>query len=285
MKRIWCNGQWLDPQDFLSSPMDRGSIHGLGLFETMLAIDGVLLFADRHLARLRSGYEKLGWPSEFPAIHEIAAGLLAENGLATGRARVRLTVTGGSGPIHDLTPGADRLVWLSAFPALVPPESLSACISPWPRNEHSPLVGLKCASYSENLIALDHARRMGFDETIFLNTAGHLCEAATANLFLVRNGTLLTPPLDSGCLPGITRELVIELAADTGIPCEVSNLTAGELEAADEVFLTSSTIGVLPVFRLGHRAIPTGPVTRRLRERLSEDRTADLQSARDAKSP
>ena len=221
MKRIWCNGQWLDPQDFLSSPMDRGSIHGLGLFETMLAIDGVLLFADRHLARLRSGHEKLGWPVEFPEFQEIAAELLAKNRLGTGRARVRLTVTGGSGPIHDLTPGTDRLVWMTAFPALVPPESVSACLSPWPRNEFSPLAGLKCASYSENLIALDHARRTGFDETIFLNTAGHLCEAATANLFLVIDGTLLTPSLDSGCLPGITREVVIELAAETGIPCEV----------------------------------------------------------------
>jgi branched-subunit amino acid aminotransferase/4-amino-4-deoxychorismate lyase len=285
MKRIWCNGQWLDPQDFPASPMDRGSIHGLGLFETMLAIDGALLFADRHLARLRCGHEKLGWPVDFPAIREIAAELLLQNGLGTGRARVRLTVTGGSGPIHDLTPGADRLVWMSAFPALVPPESISACISPWPRNEHSPLAGLKCASYSENLIALDHARRMGFDETIFLNTAGHLCEAATANLFLVRNGTLLTPPLDSGCLPGITRELVIEHAAETGIPCEVRAIGADQMEAAEEIFLTSSTIGVLPVCRLGQRAIPPGPFTRRLRERLSENWSAGLQSAREAKGP
>ncbi len=248
--------------------MDRGSILGLGLFETMLAVDGSLLFADRHLARLRSGHEKLGWDAEFPAFQEIATQLLVQNGLGKGRARVRLTVTGGSGPIHDLTPGADRLVWMSAFPALVPPGSLSACLSPWPRNEFSPLAGLKCASYSENLIALDHARRMGFDETIFLNTAGHLCEAATANLFLVSNGTLLTPSLDSGCLPGITRELVIELAAEIGIRCEVGALGVDQLQAAEEVFLTSSTMGVLPVSRLGDRALPLGPLTRQLCEAL-----------------
>ncbi|MGL4401974.1 MAG: aminotransferase class IV [Luteolibacter sp.] len=269
MKKLWCNGHWLDSQDFPASPTDRGFLHGLGLFETMLAVDGRLIFADRHLARLRAGHDKLGWPVEFPAFQEIAAELLVANGLDTVRARVRLTVTGGSGPIHDLTPGSDRLVWMSAIPALVPPDSLSACISPWPRNEYSPLVGLKCASYSENLIALDHARRAGFDETIFLNTAGHLCEAATANLFLVKNGTLFTPPLGSGCLPGITRELVIELAGETGIPCEVGDLDASQLQAAEEIFLTSSTIGVLPVSRLGHRAIPSGPVTRRLREVLS----------------
>lgn len=268
MKRIWCNGQWLDPQDFPASPMDRGSIHGLGLFETMLAVDGNLLFADRHLARLRSGHEKLGWPVELPAFQEIATQLLVHNGLGTGRARVRLTVTGGSGPIHDLTPGADRLVWMSAVPALVPPVNLSACLSPWPRNEFSPLAGLKCASYSENLIALDHARRMGFDETVFLNTAGHLCEAATANLFLVKNGTLSTPALSSGCLPGITREVVIELVLEMGIPFEAPDLTASHLEAADELFLTSSTIGVMPVSRFGERALEPGPVSCRLREAL-----------------
>lgn len=268
MKRIWCNGDWLDPGEFPVSPMDRGAIHGLALFETMLAIDGVLLFPDRHLARLRSAHEKLGWPVELPALHDIATRLLAENGLGTGRARVRLTVTGGSGPLHDLAPGTDRLIWMSAFPAVVPQESISACLSPWPRNEHSPLAGLKCASYMENLIALDHARRMGFDQAIFVNTAGHLCEAATANLFLVRNGRLLTPPLDSGCLPGITRELVLELAAQTGIPIEVAALGVDQLEAADEIFLTSSTTGVLPVSRLAHRSILPGPVTRRLREAL-----------------
>ncbi len=248
--------------------MDRGSIHGLALFETMLAIDGVLRFADRHLARLRTGHEKLGWPFELPEIHEISTELLAKNRLNSGRARVRLTVTGGSGPIHDLTPGTDRLVWLTAVPALVPPESVSACLSPWPRNELSPLAGLKCASYAENLIALDHARRHGFDETVFLNTAGHLCEAATANLFLVSNGRLLVPSLSSGCLPGVTREVILELAAECGIPCEIGNFALSDLERAEEVFLTSSTIGAMPVSRFADRAIPTGPVTRRLREAL-----------------
>ncbi len=248
--------------------MDRGAIHGLGLFETMLASDGVLHFADRHFARLRHGHEKLGWPVEFPAFHEIVPELLAKNHLSTGRARIRLTVTAGSGPIHDLTPGDDRLVMMAAVPALIPPQSLSARLSPWPRNELSPLAGLKCASYAENLIALDQARRQGFDETIFLNTAGNLCEAATANLFLVIGGAILTPSLESGCLGGITREVIIELAGETGIPCEVGPLTLEHLHAAEEVFLTSSTIGAVPLSRLGDRELPAGPVARRLREAL-----------------
>lgn len=264
MTRLWCNGQWIHPQDFPQSPLDRGSILGLGLFETILARDGIPVFADRHLARLLQGCEKLGWTIELPNLQEIAIELLVKNQLTHGRARIRLAVSAGSGPLQDLATGADRLVWMTALPAFAPPESLSACVSPWPRNEYSPLVGLKCASYAENLIALDHARRQGFDETIFLNTAGHLCEAATANLFLVANGTLFTPSLDSGCLPGITRQCVIELAQKIGVPCEVTSLTLAQLQGADEIFLTSATRGPVPLFRLGERQLSPGPILQKL---------------------
>lgn len=265
MTHLWCNGQWIHPQDFQQSPMDRGSILGLGLFETILARDGIPIFADRHLSRLLQGCEKLGWSIEIPNLHEIAAELLVKNQLTHGRARIRLAVTAGSGPLQDLSPGADRLVWMTALPAFAPPESVSACISPWTRNEHSPLVGLKCASYAENLIALDYARGLGFDETIFLNSSGHLCEAAAANLFLVENGTIRTPSLDSGCLPGITRQRVIEVAAEIGIPCEVTSLTLAQLHRADEIFLTSSTRGPVPLSRLGELQLLPGPVITKLR--------------------
>ncbi len=248
--------------------MDRGSILGLGLFETILAVDGIPVFADRHLARLRQGCERLGWPVEILHFQQIAAELLVKNQLTHGRARIRLAVTAGSGLLHDLAPGGDRLIWITALPAFAPPESLSACISPWPRNEHSPLAGLKCASYAENLIALDHARRLGFDEMIFLNTAGHLCEAATANLFLVKNGSLCTPALDSGCLPGICRERVIEHATEIGIPCETGSLTLAQLHAADEIFLTSSTRGPVPLSRLGERRLSLGKIVSKLRQTM-----------------
>jgi branched-subunit amino acid aminotransferase/4-amino-4-deoxychorismate lyase len=243
---------------------------GLGLFETLLALDGVPVFADRHLSRLRNSGGKLGWDVDFPGFHEIAVELLARNQLATGRARLRLTVTGGSGLINDLTPGADRLVWLAAFPAAEPPESLAVSLSPWPRNERSPLAGLKTASYAENLVALDYARRLGFEETLFLTTRGQLCEAATANVFLVKNGGLLTPDLASGCLPGIGREVIGELAPAQGIPCEEKPLVLADLEAADEVFLTSATRGPVAVSRFDARSFPPGPITAQLRERWNE---------------
>ena len=131
--------------------------------------------------------------------------ILVRNHLIQGRAKIRLTITAGSGRIMDLALGTSPMQWMAAMPAGEFSESISANISPWPRNERSPLVGLKSASYAENLIALDHARQMGFEETILINTVGQLCETATANLFLVKDGVLLTPSLESGCLPGIPR--------------------------------------------------------------------------------
>ena len=243
-------------------------LHGLGLFETLLALDGAPIFADRHLARLQQTCTRLGWPLSLPDFRETAAELLVRNNLTTGRAKIRLTVTAGSGSLHDLTPGSDRLIWMTAFPASDSSASLTACLSPWPRNERSAVAGMKCASYAENLIALDQARRQGFDETIFTNTAGHLCEAATANLFIVLDGTLLTPPLASGCLPGITREVVIELAMEAGIPCHERNLSPAELQQAEEVFLTSSVRGVVPLSSFEDYRYTAGRITQVLQQAL-----------------
>lgn len=279
MTQLWCNGRWLDPSDFPASPLDRGGILGLGLFETILALNGRPIFADRHLARLRKGCERLGWQVPLGDFDEVASQLLAANHLATSRARLRVTVTAGSGPLDDLKPGADQRVWIAALPAAEPPDHISVLLSPWPRNEHSPLAGLKCASYAENLIALDHARRQGFQETVFLNTQGHVCEAATGNLFLVKNGTLHTPSLNSGCLPGVTREVVLELAKDHGISCVEREVVLGDLHGADEIFLTSATRGPVGVSRIGAQAFPAGPLTARLRKLWKSDvqSLADLQ--------
>lgn len=265
MSQLWSNGEWFDSEGFPGSPLDRGAILGLGLFETLLALDGVPVFAGRHLARLLAGCERLRWNVSLPDFHDTAKELLVRNHLTSGRARIRLGVSAGSGSIDDLALGDDRVVTMIALPVAAAPASLAVNLCPWPRNENSPLVGLKCASYAENLVALDHARRLGFDETLFLNTAGNLCEAATANLFLVKDGALLTPPLASGCLPGITRGVVIELAGRHGIPCEESNLTVVDLHAADEVFVTSSIRGLTRISRFETKDLPPGPVTGILR--------------------
>ena len=266
MTQIWCNGEWLDPLDFPASPIDRGSILGMSLFETMLALDGVPVFAERHLARMRSGCARLGWEINLPNLEGIIRELLVKNELCAGRARVRLTMTAGSGPVDDLSLGTSSLLWLMAVAVIEPPKEIRVNIAPWRRNEHSPLAGLKCASYAENLVALDHAHRLGFQETLFLNTAGQLCEAASANIFIVKNGLLLTPSLESGCLPGITRAVVLELANRCQISSQESMLTADDLHSAGEIFLTSSIRGLESVSSVGDQAYGDFSVATRLRQ-------------------
>ena len=264
--QIWCNEQWYDLENAPSSLLDRGSILGLGLFETLLACDGRPVFLERHLARLQSACNRLNWQISYPEFSKIIPALLAKNHLTLGPARLRITVTAGSGPLNDIQLGTDWKIWMSAQPLSQTPASVTALLSPWPRNENSPLVGLKCASYAENLLALDHARRLGFAETLFLNTAGHLCEAATANLFLVKKGVLFTPSLASGCLPGIAREMILEIANHHRIEARECILTQEDLANADEVFTTSSIRGVQTISKVADQSFQAAAITSRLRE-------------------
>lgn len=142
------------------------------------------------------------------------------------------------------------------------------------------MAGLKSASYAENLLILQDASNRGWDEALLFNQHGHLCEAAMANVFLVQNGMLRTPALSSGCLPGITRAVVMEEAERLGLVCEEIDLTRGHLDAAEEIFLTSSTRGVVAVSALdGHPLVP-GPVTGRMRDAWRDAVRRDLSENR-----
>ena len=270
MTHVWCNGRLIDPLDFSISPADRGLMHGLGLFETILAIDGQPVFAGLHLERLRRGCERLGWPLQTNGLEQAMLELIAANHLQHGRCRLRVAVTAGSGVVGNPVLGDDHLLWITAGEVVAPPAAIPVNLAGFPRNEHSPLAGLKCASYAENNLALARAERLGFKETLFANTSGHLCEAATSNVFLVRNGMISSPSTDCGCLPGIIRAVVIGLAKDLGIPCEEASIPVAELDAADEIFITSSIRGVMGVSRFESREMPLAPVTACLREALEK---------------
>ncbi len=263
---IWCNGEFLDGP-LAVSPHDRGLSHGLGLFETVLALDGRPVALDLHLERMKSGAAKLGLEPgriDLAIISHAVGALLPRAGLAQGRARVRISLTAGSGDLRTLAPGGDSILWLAAMPARNPPAAVSLVTAPFPRNETSPLAGIKCLSYAENLIALDHARRMGADECLFYNTRGELCEATTSNLFLVRDGQVTTPPLSSGCLPGTMRNRVIGICREMGIGVGELVLREADLLDAAEVFTSSAIRGVVPALSIDGRASGDTPVARRL---------------------
>ena len=192
-----------------------------------------------------------------------------------GDARLRITLTAGEGISGD--PGASSrthcLVWAVARqPA--PPGPARAVTVPWPRNERGALAGVKSTSYGENIPALRYARTKGADEGIFLNTRGQLCEGASTNLFLVKGGRALTPPLDSGCLPGTVRALLLEVVGRRcGIDVAEVDLTPSDLGEAQEAFVTNASRFVQGLAAIdGLEFVPPvpGPVTTALRDGLLE---------------
>ena len=152
---------------------------------------------------------------------------------------------------------------------MTPAEEIALVTVPWRRNEFGVLSGLKTTSYAENPAALDWARLRGGGEALFWNTGGDLCECAMSNLFLVRRGQVITPSLGSGCLPGVTRALTLDLCLAADIPYVERAVAPVELADAEEIFITSSIRGVQPVCEVDARAVLSpGAVTSLLRREL-----------------
>jgi branched-chain amino acid aminotransferase len=176
-------------------------------------------------------------------------------------------VTGGHGPLGSDRHDSALTHIVTAVPHARPGPHGSVVTVPWVRNERAATAGLKTTSYADNVIALALAKGRGALEAVFANTRGELCEATGSNVFVVVDGVVRTPPLDSGCLAGITRELLLEWCAAAGVEVLQEALALDVLTRADEVFLTSSIKDVFPVSAVDGRGLPTpGPATSRVRE-------------------
>jgi len=247
---VWLDGRLLAVDDAVLSPFDHGLTVGNGVFETMKVVvdpDGTpQAFAiGRHLRRLRRSAAALGLTvdRDDEQLRAAAREVLDANAATAGR--LRITLTGGVqqlGSHHD--EGAGTLI-LATGPARRWPPTAAVTVVPWRRNEHSPVAGVKTTSYAENVVALARANELGCDEALFANTAGNLCEGTGTNVFVGIGGRLVTPPLSSGCLAGVTRELLLE-----ALDVDERDIPLDELAAADELFLSSSTRDVQPVSRL-----------------------------------
>ncbi len=156
--------------------------------------------------------------------------------------------------------------------------AVSAVLLPWRRNPAGPLAGLKTLSYAASTVGLEHARRLGADEGLWLNTRGHLAEGCTCNLFVVSGRKLFTPGERDGILPGVVRGLVLRAAARLGYVRHEGKVRLKRLSRSDEAFLTSSLCGIRPLIRFDGRAVGSGsdgPVTRRLARAVAEMRRAE----------
>ncbi len=254
---VWINGALVPAAEATVSAFDHGLTVGDGVFETLKAVGGEPFATRRHLDRLRRSAAGLGLtvPATDDDLRAAMADVLASHDLPL--ARVRVTVTGGPAPLGSERGAAGATIVIAVGPLAAAAASTAVCVVPWPRNERGAMAGIKTTSYAENVVALAFAKERGCTEAIFATTTGLLCEGTGSNVFVAIDGQLRTPPLTSGCLAGVTRELVLEVtdAIEADIPMEA-------FLAADEVFLTSTGRDVQGVHRIDDRELGTpGPQT------------------------
>jgi branched-chain amino acid aminotransferase len=269
---VWVDGQVLPAGEARVAATDHGVTVGDGVFETCKIVDGVPFALTRHLRRLARSATGLGLPPiDEDAVRRGVAETLERRHLDFGR--LRITYTAGPAPMGSgRSSDAPTTLVVAAVPAAQRTGAASVVTVPWPRNERGAVAGLKTTSYAENVVALAFAAERGAEEAVFGNLAGNLCEGTGSNVFYVVDGELRTPTLASGCLAGITRELIVEWsgAREVDEPLEV-------LTTADEVFLASTTRDVQHVARCDDRTWDSvGPVTQA---------AADTWRSREAEHP
>jgi branched-chain amino acid aminotransferase len=259
----WINGDLIPDNEAMVSIFDHGLVVGDGVFETVKVIAGQPFALTRHLARLSKSAAGLGLPA--PDLDQIRAGAMdvIKSAGEMPLARMRVTVTGGISPLGSERGKSGITAIVALAPQPLAAASVDVVVVPWRRNEHGALTGLKTTSYGENVRALAYAAEQGGSEAIFANTAGNLCEGTGTNVFVINDGQLITPPLSSGCLAGVTRALVIEWVGASEI-----DLPMTALANAEEAFLTGTTRDVQPIRMVNGSMLPAvgGPVTKKAAE-------------------
>jgi branched-chain amino acid aminotransferase len=277
--RIWLSqadqpGQLVDASQARVSVLDHGFTVADGVFETLKVTGGVAFAVSRHLDRLERSAAGMGLPApDRDRVRVAITETIAANAEALGElGRLRVTFTAGEAPLGSDRGEAGPTLVVAVSPMKPWPESAAVITVPWPRNERSPLAGIKSTSYAENVLALAQAHDHGAGEALMGDTRGRLCEGTGSNVFVVIDGRLITPTLDTGCLPGVTRALVLEWcdAAEEDMPFEA-------LTSASEAFITSSTRDVQPVHRIDARSLTApGPVTAAVMAEFARRSQADV---------
>jgi branched-chain amino acid aminotransferase len=261
-------GRLVGPDEARVSVLDHGYTVGDGVFETLKVTPAGPFALTRHLRRLTASARalRLADPDDDVIRAAVDEVLTAGSAAAGGLSRLRITYSAGAAPLGSDRGDAVPTLAVALAPAAPWPATTTVVTVPWTRNERSAVAGAKTTSYAECVVALDHAHRQGASEAVLANTRGELCEGTGSNVLVVVDGQVLTPPLSSGCLGGITRELVLAWfdVQERSLPLDV-------LREADEVLLTSSTRDVHPVVRVDDRRwAQAGPVGLRLRAEFEQ---------------
>jgi len=271
---VFLNGDIVPAAEARVSAFDGGFTHAAGLFETMRAYHGRVMRLGDHLDRLLASARKLEMKVDLSAelLDKAIADLLAANQLT--EARLRLVVTPGQIP----RPGqpdelrAVRTILLTAeqvrpYPPELYRQGMRVCICPYRQNRLDPLAGHKTLAYLPRLLAMKEAADRRCNEALWFTTDNLLAEGCVCNVFIVHEGKLLTPPVDTPCLPGTVRKAVLELAAKAGIEAHERPIDINLLLSASEVFLTGSVLEIMPATSIEKHMVGdggTGPATTRL---------------------
>jgi len=265
---IYLNKTMVEATKARVAPVSSAMLYGRGVFTTLAIYDSNPFLWSKHWQRLTAHASKLD--IDHTGCTEKNVGdalqkLIAVNQVKDGRARVIMLARSGRDLWKSRMPGGKKtdLLIMTGDPPKAPPNGYSLAVSPYRINTFSPLTGIKSLNYLNNVLAWEEAQSRDFDEAVVLNERGEIASATTANLFWVKNGTVHTPNLSTGALPGVTRECVIDIAGKHFLPLLEGVYEMGDLTDADEIFLTSSGLGVAPVTTFDFRryAIEPGSVT------------------------
>jgi len=271
---------------------DHGFLYGDSVYETLRTYARLPFLVEEHLARLERSARaiRLRLPWDRDHVRNEIARTLAAADPDGGELVIRLLATRGAGPMgYNLESCVSPSLVILVFGLHPPPDAhresgIAAVVSSVRRNPIESLdPRIKSSNLLNNLLAAQDARDAGADEAFLFNTAGHLAEGTMTNVFLVSGGRLLTPSPACGILRGVTRDLLLELAGEAGIPCEEGQYDRERLDGAEEIFITSTTREILPVARLDGRPVGSGrrgPVTEALQLQFRRRVEAFIASAR-----
>jgi branched-chain amino acid aminotransferase len=249
--RILHNNDIRDAADPILAPGQVGLLAGWGVFSTLRVKDGVLFAFERHWARMSRDAAALHikLPDNPGTVQRRLLDLVEAN--RAQNSTMRLVVVRNVGGMWE-GPGQGRPSDLIALTADLKEwgDSVRLAYVPQGRHAASPFAGVKFTSWAMNLTFLEEAQQKGFDEVILLNERGEVAECTSANIFASRGREICTPPLTAGCLPGVTRDLLLHEIRVPGFAIVEKNLMPADLESADEVFITSTTRGLLPVLAI-----------------------------------
>ena len=261
---IYLNKSMVEATKARVAPVSSAMLYGRGVFTTLAIYNSQPFFWSKHWQRLTAHAKKLD--VDYTGCTEKGVGdalrkLIAVNQVKEGRARVIMLARSGRDFWKMKTPGTKKtdLLIMTGESQKVSPNGLSLAVSPYRVNTFSPLSGIKSLNYLDHVLSWEEAQSRDFDEAVVLNERGEIVSATTANLFWAKDGTIHTPTLSTGALAGITRECVIEIANKHFIPLLEGIYEMTDLTDADEIFLTSSSLGVAPVTTFDFRRYSIEP--------------------------